>query len=360
MKRSMLFYCLLVFCAGANAQQQKTENIVLITLDGFRWQELFGGADEQLIKDKTYSFDTGSLKKKFWAKSPEERRKKLMPFVWSTIVQQGQIYGNRKFNNNVDVKNSYWFSYPGYNEILTGYPDSLVNSNDKKPNKNTTILEFLNQQPSFKGKVAAFGSWDVFDAIIHEKRAGLLVSSGIDSVPLPSPAFSVLNRMQKNTHQPLGEGIRPDHLTFNIATQYVREYKPKVLYIAFDETDDYAHGGRYDYYLEMAHMTDKWIGELWNMLQSMPEYRNNTTLLITTDHGRGDAVKSQWTSHGEKVADAHEIWFLSLGAGIPAKGEVKTSGQLYQAQVAQTIAFLLGLEFKAVQPIEPAMKGITE
>ena len=102
----------------------------------------------------------------------------------------------------------------------------------------------------------------------------------------------MLNDMQKNSPLPLGEEIRPDHLTYFLAKQYIKEYKPKVLYIAFDETDDYAHEGRYDSYLNMANMADKWIADLWNILQQMPQYRDKTTFLILCDHGRGDKIKN--------------------------------------------------------------------
>src|SRR5262249_55468567 len=151
-----------------------------------------------------FSFDTAELKKRYWAKTPEERRKKLLPFFWSTIATQGQLHGNRNFNSKVNVKNRYWFSYPGYNEIFTGYPDSAVNSNDKNFNKNTTVLEFLNNQPNLNGKLAAFTSWDCFDAILNEPRSKLLVSSGIDNVKLNTPEFALLNDMQQETPQPLG------------------------------------------------------------------------------------------------------------------------------------------------------------
>lgn len=359
-KIAALFSIACAIALQGHTQPALTGNVMIVTLDGFRWQELFGGADEVLINDPAFSFDTASLKKKYWAATPVERRKKLLPFFWGTIAQQGQLHGNRQYGSKVDVKNRYWFSYPGYNEILTGYPDTLVNSNDKNPNKNINILEFINREPAYKGRVAAFTSWDCFDAILNEERAGFIVSSGFDPVKLSSPQFELLNELQMNSPQPLGNGVRPDHITYNMAKQYIREYKPRVLYIAFDETDDYAHGGRYDYYLDLAHMTDRWIGDLWTTLQSMPEYKGRTTLLITTDHGRGDKVKKEWTSHGARIADAHEIWLAALGAGIPAKGEVKSEEQLYQAQVAQTVAYLLGLDFKPAQPVEPAMKSITK
>lgn len=349
MKRIFVACCMLMGVCSM-AQTKKAANVVVVTLDGFRWQEMFGGADEQLINDPAFSFDTASLKKRYWAATPQERRAKLLPFIWNTIAKQGQLHGNRILGSNVNVQNRYWFSYPGYNEIFSGYPDTLVNSNDPTPNANVTVLEFLNNQPAFKGKVAAFTSWDCFNGIFNEKRAGFPVSAGFDSLTMSQPAFRLLNEMQFLSPQPLGEGVRPDHLTYTIGKEYLRQYKPRVLYIGFDETDDYAHGGRYDFYLNTAHATDKWLADLWNTLQSMPQYRNNTTLLITTDHGRGDKVKKEWTSHGSEIEGADQIWFAAIGAGIKAEGESSKPEQLYQAQIASTIAALLGLRFTPPQP----------
>ncbi len=62
----------------------------------------------------------------------------------------------------MQVTNPHWFSYPGYSEILTGFVEPSITSNDKVPNPNVTVLEWLHRQPAFKEKVAAFGSWDVF------------------------------------------------------------------------------------------------------------------------------------------------------------------------------------------------------
>ena len=360
MKNIFLFILSLTLLVDLSAQKKNAENLVIITLDGFRWQEVFGGADDSLINNPEFSFDTAALKKKYWAATPDDRRKQLLPFFWNTIAVLGQLHGNRNLGSKVNVKNRYWFSYPGYNEIFSGYPDTLVNSNDKNLNKNITVLEFINKQTQFKNKVAAFTSWDVFDAIFNEPRSGLMVNSGIDPVKIISPEFTLLNNMQMHTPMPLGEDVRPDFLTYYFAKEYIKANKPKVLYIAFDETDDYAHSGRYDYYLNTAHIEDVWISDLWSMLQTMPEYKNKTTLLILCDHGRGDKVKKEWTSHGAKIEGADQIWLAALGVGIAPEGEAKKDEQLYQAQIAQTIAHLLGLNFIADQPIEKAMTGIAK
>jgi hypothetical protein len=73
--------------------------------------------------------------------------------------------------------------------------------------------------------------------------------------------------------------------------------------------------------------------------------------LITVDHGRGDKTKAQWTDHGSDVPGASEIWFAVMGPEIAAKGEIKTEGQLYQKQFAQTIAKIMGYNFTTTHPV---------
>ena len=347
----------------AFAQIQKTENIIIVTLDGMRWQEVFGGVDSILMADSVFTHDRKAVKEKFWAPTPEERRKKLFPFLWATIAERGQLYGNRRYQNAVNNANPYWFSYPGYNEIFTGYPDTSVNSNNKIPNKNVNVLEFINKQARYKGKVSAFTSWDAFDAILNEDRSGFLVSSGIDKLNsqyTQSPALQLLNEMQQLSPQPLGNSVRPDFITYFLAKEYLKKYKPRVLYIGFDETDDYAHQGKYDLYLETALSTDKWIADLWKYIQSQPEYQDKTTILITTDHGRGDETKTNWKHHGQKIPDASEIWLAAMGPDTKPGGEVKVPMQLYQQQIAATIAALVGLKFTADHPVAEPISYILQ
>lgn len=351
-----LVFLLLISFLSLNARSQgKAGNVVVVSLDGFRWQEVFGGADDSLINNTGFTGDTAETKKKYWAATPEERRANLLPFFWNTIAKQGQLFGNRWKGSKVNVLNRYRFSYPGYNEIFSGYPDTLVNSNDKNDNKNITVLEYLNHQPAFKGRVAAFSSWDVFDAIFNEKRSGFVVSAGFDQVNVKTPRFDLLNEMQKASFKTVGDDVRPDMLTYFLAKEYLKTNKPKVLYIAFDETDDFAHEGKYNAYLNAANLIDKWVADLWNTIQLMPEYKDNTTLILTCDHGRGDSVKKEWTSHGAKINGADQIWMAFLGKGIAQGGEMANGEQLYQAQLAQTIAQLLGQNFTANHPIEKGL-----
>ncbi|MEO6330662.1 MAG: alkaline phosphatase family protein [Ginsengibacter sp.] len=357
MKIKFLLACLLHFALIFPIySQQKTENIVIVTLDGMRWQEVFGGADSALLKNKNFTKDSAETSAKFWDNDISERRKKLFPFLWNVVEQNGQLYGNRLYDNKVNNANRYQFSYPGYNEIFTGYPDTAVNSNDKIPNKNINVLEFLNQQPACKNKVAAFVTWDVFPYILNKWRSGIYVNADRDSLPLTTEKFKLINDIQTLTTRPIG--VRPDVLTYIGAREYLKEYKPKVLYIAFDETDDLAHRGMYDLYLGSAYAQDRMIEDLWKYIQSTPQYKNKTTLIITCDHGRGDKIKENWQNHGEKITEAGQIWIAAIGPDTKHLGEVKSSMQLYQKQLAATISNLLGLTFIANHPVAEPIESI--
>jgi hypothetical protein len=359
--KSILIFLLLLTLGKVQAQQKnKTENIVLITLDGFRWQEVFTGADSSFMKQQVHLKDS-KLKEKYWHEDLTERRKALLPFMWSTIATQGQLYGNRTLGNHVNVTNNQLFSYPGYNEILTGSADNeRIHSNDKIYNPNTNVLEFVNKQSGYKGKVAAFSSWDVFPYIINDKRSGVYVSTNVAPVKGNNLSESerMMNKLILNLPNPLGD-VRLDAFTFYYAMEYMKKNKPKVMYFAFDETDDFAHQGEYGAYLNSANYTDKFFSELWVYLQSEPQYKNKTTIIITSDHGRGDNAED-WKHHGQKIAVADQLWFAFLGPDTPALGEVKTSGQLYQNQIASTLASLLGMDFKTDKKVGDVIQSVTK
>ena len=324
---------------------EKTRNIFVITTDGFRWQEIFDGADSLLINNTGAVADTALCKTQFWDADPISRRKKLMPFFWNVVAEKGIVFGNRHFNNRVDFRNIYKISYPGYNELFSGYADPYFIPNLPLLNKNTSVFEFINNTAAQKGKVVAFSSWNVFPFILNEARAGIPVNSGYEAVQEENDSLATLiNQVQNNvTHK--GK-TRYDGLTYINAMEYVRKHHPHVVLIGFGETDQCAHAGKYDLYLQKAADVDRMIAQLWYYIQTDPFYRNNTSIIITTDHGRGKQAYN-WSKHSLLTKGSGQAWLAMMGPGIAAKGECNEPGQLYQTQVAPTIAKLMGMEFTA-------------
>ena len=339
-----------LFCFTLCAWAQSVENILLITYDGLRFQEVFGGADERLLDPEAKAVtNRGEVQEKYWADTPEARRERLLPFLWNVIAKDGQIFGHAESGSACVVTNGKNFSYPGYSELLTGFADDRIDSNAKRDNPNVTVLEWLNKQPELAGKVVAFGSWDVFPYIINAKRSGLHVDAGWegDSPMLTSERAQLVRGMAREFTRYWGS-VRFDPFTFYPAVEYIKTHQPRVIYIAFGETDDWAHDGEYDLYLDSARQTDDYIRRLWELVQSLPQYAGKTAMLISTDHGRGDTAET-WTSHGATTPTAERIWIAAMGPGIAGKGVVEESPTT-QSQFAATAAALLGLDYKGATP----------
>lgn len=358
--RFWLFVCVLALGAGAQ-EPERAQNIILITLDGLRGEEVFGGADQRLMSKDNGVDKPDELKAQYWAEDREKRREILLPFLWSQCKQgQAWIAGDLEFESIVSVTNGHYFSYPGYNEILSGFPDPAVDSNDKKYNLNTTVLEWLHGKPEFSGKIAAYGTWDVFPYIINDQRSKIPVNAGWQPFRVGDPnKLQVLNLVsQKLFHQ--WETDRYDVLTASGAIEELKSNQPRVLFVSFGETDSWAHAGKYDRYLLTAQQNDFFIRELWNTVQSLPSHKDKTVFVITSDHGRGDGRDREgWKNHSNKLPGSERTWVAAMGPGLSRFG-VDRGGKYEQAQVAATVAAFLGQDFTTfrseVRPALPIVK----
>lgn len=339
---------LFVLTAGVlPSAQTPSRNVIVVTLDGFRWQEMFGGADEAYFtRDKKGAIDP--LSAKYLAPTPEARRARLLPFLWNTIATRGQIFGDAAQGSLSHVTNGLWFSYPGYNEMLSGAADPRVDSNDKTPNPNVTVFEWLNGRPGFSGTVAAFGAWDVLPYIVNTERSRVPVGTAFSPSIAPTTARGrELNQLAQDLPSFWSYGT-VDAPFVAAAIDAMQTTAPRVVYLMLGETDEWAHLNNYVQYLDAARRADRFIERLWNTAQSMPAYKDTTTILITTDHGRGATTKD-WSDHGKDVPAAERTWMAAIGPSVPALG-VRKNLTVTTAQFAATIGAVLGQDFHAAMP----------
>jgi hypothetical protein len=291
--------------AGIAAQEPaRSQNVVIVAIDGVRWQEVFGAG-----------------------------RDTLMPFLWSVVAKQGQLFGNRDRRSRMRVTNRLNFSYPGYQEMLAGYVDPRIDNNRYGPNPNITVLEWLNRKPELRGRVAAFANWIFFRDIFARRSDGLFLRAGGER----------------------GETTIDDGELHRIAMRHFAEHKPRVLFVGYGNTDESAHSGSRTRYLHALRSADAFIAEWWRVLQADPGFRDRTTLIVTTDHGRGRG--RAWSSHGWRVRGSGETWLAIMGPDIPARGE-RSDTESTTSQVAATIAAALGYDYpsavkRAAPPIGP-------
>ncbi|MEX0721508.1 MAG: sulfatase-like hydrolase/transferase [Balneolaceae bacterium] len=294
-----------------------TENVVVITLDGVRWQEVFGGADSTLVRNRLYiSGDYNRVWDDYWSDDEDERRKMLMPFFWNELVNIGKIYGNRKYDNKVSVTNSSLKSFPGYAEIWNGYADRTITANKPPVNNNQTIIEFLSKQSGFEGnKIAITAAASSFTDLFHESENNFTISAG-----------------------------HKDLTVYNKTIRLMENDKPRFVYMAINKTDHWAHESEYDTYLNLIHEADEFIKGVWDFIEQDSFYKGKTTLFITTDHGRG--VGGDWHTHGSGgVEHAEETWFAVIGPDTKPTGEQKEEADIKASQFAKTLAAFLEMHF---------------
>lgn len=354
--------CLLF--ADAAPAETHTRNVVLVTLDGVRVQELFAGLDpviaEYAAADE-YS-DIELARERYWRDTARERREALMPVFWTRLAPMGVVYGNAQAGSRVTVENAVKWSSPGYGELLTGKPQPDIRDNTLVRHPHVTVLEHVRGALDLDWhEVAQFGSWDGFRLIAASRDDAFLMNGAYDPLParLSSPEMDELVGLRRQI-MGLWEESSNDVLTMRLATAYLVRHEPRLLWIGLGQSDDWAHADRYDRLLDYLHLADGMLGELWDTLQSLSQYRGRTTLVITTDHGRGRRGED-WTEHDESIPGSEDIWIAVIGPDTPDRGEVAPAPPLTQGAVAATILELFGLAREDFdEEARPAIPGAVE
>src|SRR5215203_4542619 len=205
---SIVVIALLAGLAPLSARRQPAaapDTLILITLDGVRAAEMFGGLDSGILRStlaKDAPLEDSPTFKRFNAATAAERRQKVMPFFWKELMaKHGSIAGNKALGSSVTVTNTHRFSYPGYSEILTGEAhDDVIKSNDRIQNPYRTVLEELKERLKLPATgVAAFGSWEVFNEISEQKAGSLTINAGYEEFETSDETAMEMSRMQFQT-----------------------------------------------------------------------------------------------------------------------------------------------------------------
>jgi hypothetical protein len=342
----------LLLSAATAAAAASTRTVVLIVTDGLRWQEIFTGADPTLLNEKDGGIwvSEEDLRKRYWSDDVATRRQLLFPFLWGTVAKDGQIFGNQTRGSIAQVTNGKAFSYPGYNEMTTGYPNDAIDSNEFGPNPNASVFEWLNNQREFHGHVAVYATWNAFDRIFNKERSRLVMQTGwtLPNKAHETPRDALLRDLFATTTE-FDEEDSPNSFLQIPLLDYVKTQQARVLFVGYGETDNWAHQGRYDLVLDSAHRFDFFVKQLWETMQAIPRYRGHTTFIITTDHGRGSGL-TEWKEHGVEEKGSENIWIAVLGPDTKPLGERSNTHRVTQAQIAATVAAFVGRDYPREVP----------
>jgi hypothetical protein len=183
-----------------------------------------------------------------------------------------------------------------------------------------------------------------------QTEGGIYCNAGYEAVPseMLTPDMKLFNRLQFDMRTPW-DTVRHDGVTLGLALGFIKRYKPKFFYLSLGETDDWAHERRYDRMVQGIRLFDDALRSLWGILQSMEPYRGRTTLVVTTDHGRGSGLED-WISHGSKVAGSNETWIGVFGPETPNRGELRGTPLYTASHIAATILHVYDMDYREFNP----------
>jgi hypothetical protein len=134
----------------------------------------------------------------------------------------------------------------------------------------------------------------------------------------------------------------PDELSVYIARQLMRQLAPSLLWITLHDID-IAHSGAYSLYIEGIRRSDRLCVQIWNTIQSEPEYKDCTTMFILPDFGRdadGDAGGNGFQHHRTGDAHSRTTWMMALGPGV--RQGVSVDRPVDSLDLVPTLGALLG------------------
>lgn len=302
-------------------------SVVLITLDGVRWQEIFRGVDPALAA------------KAGLPRAALEGPEGLVPAMHRLFFGGGVALGDLLEGGGIAASGPRYLSMPGYVELLTGAASECVD-NACAPRLERTLADDIGRLPSVRAReeVAVFASWEDLG-----RAAAAAATSAAASTAAPEAAphgvhIDAGRQPDDPTPPHPGHGrYRPDRATALAAIAHLTAWRPRFLWVALGDTDEWAHRNDYRGYLDALRSADRFVGEVAQHLTEMGRYGERVVLLVTTDHGRDKG----FADHGD--ANSAAVWLLARGGGIPARGVIGTRRQRWLRDVAPTARALLGL-----------------
>jgi hypothetical protein len=322
------------------ADERSESAVVLVVLDGVRWQEVFGGIDRSMARQRAINATP-------WA-NPEG----LTPNLQRMSVTDGMALGAPGVGWEMVTGGSQRISLPSYRDIFTGKNDPACQSNVcPRPVARTFVDDAFD---AFGAReVAVVASWPTIARAASSDPSRLVLTTGRKLVGRSDVLRSdevIASLLDAGTHASAypGEGdYRPDALTERIALRYLATARPRFLFVGLGDADEYGHRNDYRRYLGALHDSDEFLGELSVTLEAMGARGRHTTVLVTADHGRA----SDFRDHGAWHPESGRVWLVAAGVDVHDRGLVAPLRRHTLLDIAPTVRALLGLPEGEGEPI---------
>lgn len=273
-------------------KEYRTKNVIVLVIDGPRFSETFGDSTCQYI-----------------------------PHLSKDLAPQGVLFTNFRNNGKTNTNS-------GHTAITTGVYQSIRNDGTELPKHPSFFQYYLKEKK------------------ISKEKAWIVASKGKLNILANARKKKWFNSYMPSEYcGPRGNGseYQADKFTWDIVMEKLTTEQPSMMLINLLEVDTRGHSNDWPNYLGAIERTDDYAYRLWNFIQNDPHYKNNTTLIITNDHGRHlDGHKDGFKEHGDGCEGCRQIYMIGLGPDFK-QGEVVTE-EYEQIDISATIAHIMKFE----------------
>lgn len=134
----------------------------------------------------------------------------------------------------------------------------------------------------------------------------------------------------------------PDELSVYIARRLMQRLAPSFIWLTLHDID-VAHTGTFSLYVDAIRRTDVLCSQLWNTINTEPEYSGKTAMFILPDFGRdSDAEPGGNGFQHHRTGDLHSrtTWMLATGPGI--RENVVVNRPVDSLDLVPTLGSILG------------------
>lgn len=337
MRNMMLAFALVVMGLGAQARADNGHNVILLMLDGVRYQEFFYGVDpNRTDKDSGPTF----------------------PFLWSEFAKEGVFFGDKRKGDPMYIANRMRISLPAYHSIMAGRTQDCMTNTCGRITEETIQERLVRESRIHPRQVATIASWVKIRYAAESREGATFVNAGIQPLNDRTRDDEVdrINREQARDTPPWGDA-RFDKYTWAHSMRYLRAHQPRFMFISLNDADEWGHRGDYRRYVATLRQYDLWIKELIETLSRAGEYGEKTTLIVTTDHGRGET--SNWIDHGPLTPDAKHVWLYGRSPKTKARPRLgSVAGPYSHLDIRPTMEAALGVQPKTCEGCGVVMREI--
>lgn len=309
-----------------------TRSVVIVTLDGTRWQEIFLGVDPELARRSGMRKDEVV---------PADR---LLPNFYRRVIARGIAVGAPGYGGPIYASGPSFISLPGYMELLGGAPSGCESNGCAAITRPTLVDDFRSELGLAAPDVAVIASWEKLERAATNEGESIALSAGRhggatrDLLRVDATSSALLDLAAETAPEIGVDDYRADRFTAPLALRYLEARAPRFLFVGLGDTDEHGHDHDYRGYVASLQFADAFIGRLFAILDAMGERGAATSVFITADHGRS----ADFTNHGDEASS--RVWLLAAGGAVPTRGFVSAGGSHHLADVAPTIRALVGLE----------------